>query len=164
MEKQGGIATAVRGQFDRQVAFLQRLVQARSANAYTPETSSPDIPVEAEVATVIQQELQYLGLPREMHGVSPQRPNVLCFLPGAGTAEKTVILTTHMDTVAPTGYTRDPWGAEIEQGRLYGVGASDAKAQIAAFIYAMVALQKAGISAGCMFITRCLKSSGIVTS
>ena len=56
------------------------------------------------------------------------------------------MLTTHMDTVEASNYTRDPWGAEIEAGRLYGVGAADAKAQIAAFVYAVYALRKAGIS------------------
>jgi len=50
-----------------------------------------------------------------------------------------------MDTVEPEGYTRDPWGTQIEQGRLYGVSAADAKAQIAASIYATLALREAGI-------------------
>src|SRR5436853_7900790 len=72
--------------------------------------------------------------------------NVLCHLQGACEARKTLILTTHMDTVEPSDYTRDPWGAEIEGKRLYGVGAADAKAQIAAFIYATRALREAGIT------------------
>jgi acetylornithine deacetylase/succinyl-diaminopimelate desuccinylase-like protein len=51
-----------------------------------------------------------------------------------------------MDTVEPSDYTRDPWGAQIEEGRLYGVGSADAKAQIAAFVYAAHALRQVGIS------------------
>jgi acetylornithine deacetylase/succinyl-diaminopimelate desuccinylase-like protein len=39
-----------------------------------------------------------------------------------------------------------PGGAEIEEGRLYGVGAADAKAQIAAFVYATRTLREAGIT------------------
>ena len=78
--------------------------------------------------------------------VSSQRPNVVCHIPGSGKTEKTLILTTHMDTVEPSDYTRDPWGAQIEEGRLYGVGAADAKAQIAAFVYAVYALRQAGIT------------------
>src|SRR5215469_8725623 len=145
-DKKGVISAAIAGQFDQQVEFLQQMVRARSANPFTPDTSSPDVPVAAEVASVIGKELRSLGFTAELIGVSPGRPNVVCRLPGAGKAVKTLILTTLMDTVEPSGYTRDPWGAQIEAGRLYGVGAADAKAQIAAFVYAVYALRKAGIS------------------
>jgi succinyl-diaminopimelate desuccinylase len=145
MEKQQAISTAIAGTFGDQIEFLQRLVRARSANPFLPQSSPPDAPVEEEVAAVIQQELHRLGLQAELRGVSSQRPNVLCPLLGSGKTKKTLILTTHMDTVEPGDYTRDPWGAQMEQGRLYGVGAADAKAQIAAFVYAVYALRKAGI-------------------
>jgi acetylornithine deacetylase/succinyl-diaminopimelate desuccinylase-like protein len=80
-----------------------------------------------------------------LHGVSEQRRNVLYVRPGKAKG-KTLILDTHMDTVpASNEYIRDPWGAQIENGRLYGVGAADAKAQIAAFIYAVHTLDLAGI-------------------
>ena len=145
MEKQQAITRAIGKHFAQQVDFLQRLVQTKSANPYTPQTSLPSIPVEEAVATIVQQELQQLGFKADLHGVSPERPNVVCHLPGPSEAEKTLILTTHLDTVEPSGYTRDPWGGQIEEGRLYGVGAADAKAQIAAFIYATYALQRINI-------------------
>jgi len=145
MDTQEAISTVIQADFAQQVDFLQRLVRARSANPFTAESSRPDTPVEEEVAGVTHQELHRLGLKAEFHGVSPQRPNVVCHLPGSGKSAKTLILTTHMDTVEPGGYTRDPWRAQIEQGRLYGVGAADAKAQIAAFIYAAHALREADI-------------------
>jgi succinyl-diaminopimelate desuccinylase len=146
MEKQTAITTSIQSLFGQQVEFLQRLVRARSTNPFLPESSPPDVPVEEEVAAVIQQELYNLGFQAALIGVSAQRPNVICHIPGLGKTEKTLILTTHMDTVEPSDYTRDPWGAQIEEGRLYGVGAADAKAQIAAFVYATHALRKAGIS------------------
>lgn len=146
MEQREAISAVIAAQFDQQVDFLQRLVRTKSANPFTPDTSSPHIPVEEAVAAMIHQELQHLGFQVALHGVSPQRPNVLCSLPGSGHAEKTLILTTHMDTVGPNdGYTRDPFGAQIEDGRLYGLGAADAKAQVATFIYAAYALSRAGI-------------------
>jgi succinyl-diaminopimelate desuccinylase len=146
MNKQEALSTAIQSMFGQQVEFLQQLVRARSPNPFLPESSLHDVPVEEEVASVIQQELHRLGFQAELRGVSSQRPNVLCYIPGSGKTEKTLILTTHMDTVEPSDYTRDPWGAQIEDGRLYGVGAADAKAQIAAFIYAAYALRKAGIT------------------
>jgi succinyl-diaminopimelate desuccinylase len=148
MDRQAAISAAIQAQFSQQVEFLQRLVRAKSANPFTPETSSPDNPVEEEVAAVTHQELQRLGFAVELIGVSSRRPNVVCRFPVSGKTAKTLILTTHMDTVEPSGYTRDPWGADVEEGLLYGVGAADAKAQIAAFIYAVYALRKVDIAFG----------------
>src|SRR2546421_4145355 len=146
MEMLADVSAAIAEYFDRQVAFLQRLVQTKSANPFTPDTSSSDTPVEQAVAALIQQELMQFGLQAKAYGVSPQRPNVLCTLPGLSRKRKTLILTTHMDTVEPSNdYTRDPWEAHIEDRRLYGLGAADAKAQIAIFIFAAQALRKAGI-------------------
>ena len=146
MKEQHIIAATIQKQFQQEKAFLQRLVRARSSNPFTPETSCSDQPVEAEVANVIVQELQRLGYTQaELVGVSAERPNVLCHIPGNGQSEKTLILSTHMDTVEPVDYTRDPWGGQIEANRLYGVGVADAKAQIAAFLYAVQALHIAGI-------------------
>lgn len=140
------VRDAIQEQFQQEVDFLQQLVRTKSSNPFTPETSRPDQPVEAEVATLIHQELQGLGYCAELAGISAERPNVLCHIPGNGNSDKTLILSTHMDTVEPIDYTRDPWGAQIEQGHLYGVGSADAKAQIAAFISAIRALHQAGVT------------------
>ncbi len=145
MEKESEISEVVQLQFDQEIAFLQRLVHAKSTNSSLSETSSAEVPIEKEVADVTHHELQRLGFQAKQIGFSPERPNVLCNLPGSGSIDKTLILTTHMDTVEPSGYTRDPWGAQIEDGRMYGVGVADAKAQIAAMIYAVHAVQRAGI-------------------
>lgn len=140
------VREAIQAQFQREVDFLQHLVRAKSSNPFTPETSRPDQPIEAEVAATIHQELLRLGYQSELVGISEQRPNVLCHIRGNGQSERTLILSTHMDTVEPIDYTRDPWGGQIEDGYLYGVGAADAKAQIAAFIYAVQALRQAGVT------------------
>ncbi len=145
MEKRQAISTSVQEQFEQQVSFLQRLVQANSANPFTPEVSSATAPIEAEVAAVIHEELRRLGFTAHLIGASAQRQNVICHFQGSGRGERSLIVTTHMDTVEPTGYADDPWNGKREQGRLYGVGSADAKAQIAAFIYAVSALQLAGI-------------------
>jgi acetylornithine deacetylase/succinyl-diaminopimelate desuccinylase-like protein len=50
----------------------------------------------------------------------------------------TLALVSHMDTIAPEEgkWTMDPYKPEIRGGRLYGLGASDAKANLVAQIYA----------------------------
>jgi acetylornithine deacetylase len=55
-------------------------------------------------------------------------------------AKPTILLNSHHDTVKPnSGYTRDPFDARIEDGRLYGLGSNDAGgclvSLIAVFLY-----------------------------
>lgn len=55
-------------------------------------------------------------------------------------AKPTVLLNSHHDTVRPNpGYTRDPFRAEIVDGKIYGLGSNDAGgplvALIATFLY-----------------------------
>jgi acetylornithine deacetylase len=52
----------------------------------------------------------------------------------------TILLNSHHDTVKPnSGYTRDPYDAKIEDGKLYGLGSNDAGgclvSLIAVFLY-----------------------------
>jgi acetylornithine deacetylase/succinyl-diaminopimelate desuccinylase family protein len=49
----------------------------------------------------------------------------------------TLLLCGHLDVVPPgEGWTRDPWGAESEGGKLYGRGAVDMKGSLAALVIA----------------------------
>jgi len=53
------------------------------------------------------------------------------------------VLATHTDTPpAGTGWTRDPQGAEIEGGQIYGRGVSYGKGDLAAYVFAVLALNK----------------------
>ena len=52
-----------------------------------------------------------------------------------GSGGPTLLLNSHIDTVPPVdGWTADPWEPRIEKGRLYGLGANDAKASVAAML------------------------------
>jgi acetylornithine deacetylase len=55
-------------------------------------------------------------------------------------SKPTILLNSHHDTVKPnTGYTRNPYAPEIEEGKLYGLGSNDAGgclvSLIATFLY-----------------------------
>ena len=56
----------------------------------------------------------------------------------------TVVLVSHMDTIAPDAdaWAQDPYRATVRDGRLYGLGASDAKGNLAAQIYAGCLLKR----------------------
>lgn len=74
------------------------------------------------------------------------RPNVAGIFRGTG-GGRSLILNTHIDTVTiePAGeWTRDPFGAEIADGMLYGRGASDMKGGLMAALMAMTYLRRAG--------------------
>jgi succinyl-diaminopimelate desuccinylase len=60
--------------------------------------------------------------------------------------EKAVHLNGHFDVVpAGNGWTMDPFCGEVRDGRLYGRGACDMKAGLAAAVFAAVAIQRAGV-------------------
>lgn len=69
------------------------------------------------------------------------RPNVVGIWKGSGRGGKSLILNGHIDTVTVEPreeWTHDPFGAEIENGKMYGRGVSDMKSGIVA---AMIALE-----------------------
>lgn len=75
------------------------------------------------------------------------RPNLICRL-GADRGGRSLILNGHIDTVPvePRGeWAQEPYGGEILKGKLYGRGASDMKAGIAAAIGAIQAILEAGV-------------------
>lgn len=74
------------------------------------------------------------------------RPNVVATFPGTG-GGRSLILNGHTDTVTiePIDeWTREPFGAEIEDGLMYGRGTSDMKGGLMAAIKAMAYLKRAG--------------------
>jgi acetylornithine deacetylase/succinyl-diaminopimelate desuccinylase family protein len=111
------------------VELLQRLVRAPSPNPPGDER------VVQEVARSYLEAIP--GVTVEDHGVSPSRPMLVARLPGARPG-RTIVFGGHVDTV-PTGdgWTRDPFGGEVEAGRLYGRGASDMKGGVAGMLVAL---------------------------
>ena len=76
---------------------------------------------EAQVAAYICDFLKAnkVGVERDKHG------NVIAVV---GTGEEVLHINGHMDTVAPVDtWTRDPFKAVVENGLIYGLGASDMK-------------------------------------
>ena len=106
----------MRSSFD-EISLLRDLVA-------TPSVSGS----EAAVARRAAEAARGFGLRAELtaHGVIVE----------AGRSQgPTLALVSHLDTVPPgEGWTREPFAAEAEDGRLYGRGASDAKASVAAML------------------------------
>ena len=57
-----------------------------------------------------------------------------------------LLFDTHLDTVPPAaGWTREPWDARSIDGCVYGLGANDAKASVAAMTAAFLAFREADL-------------------
>jgi acetylornithine deacetylase len=70
------------------------------------------------------------------------RTSVAARLPGSG-GGRSLHLNGHVDVVpveSPERWAHDPWGAEIADGRMWGRGAGDMKAGIAAYLVGVEAL------------------------
>jgi len=73
------------------------------------------------------------------------RVNVIGRMPGER-AKPTLHFNGHLDVVPPGGgWTMDPFAAIVRNGRIYGRGVTDQKAGIAASIFAVEAIRRAGV-------------------
>lgn len=134
------IARAVKTSFDEEVAFLSALVKAKSPNPYTPQDSPLREAVEGEVPTLIFEQLKKVGLLPRYLGASRERPNVVAEW-GEKRGRMGLMLNGHMDTIPPEGRdTISPYSGAVRNGKLYGLGALDMKASLAAYMYAVKAL------------------------
>lgn len=65
---------------------------------------------------------------------------------GEGSDEEALAILGHLDVVpVGDGWTREPFGAEVADGKVYGRGTSDDKGPVVAALYAMAAVKQAGI-------------------
>ncbi|MHA1813574.1 MAG: ArgE/DapE family deacylase [Candidatus Thorarchaeota archaeon] len=75
-----------------------------------------------------------------------KRPNVVTTLNGVG-GGRSLCLSGHIDVVSPeplNRWTRNPWNPVVENGKIYGRGAGDMKAGVAAMLVAVRAIQESG--------------------
>lgn len=125
-------------------AFLQQLVRIPTVN--------PPGEHYADCARLVGDRLAALGYAVQYVRPAttddrPPRVNVVGRLEGP-LARPTLHFNGHVDVVPigdPAAWTREPFGGEIADGRLWGRGTGDQKAGIAASIYAVEAIRRAGL-------------------
>lgn len=91
-------------------------------------------------------ELEYFAAEgRPEHTPSHPRINVVGTRPGLS-PRPTVHLNGHFDVVpAGEGWTLDPFGGVVRDGKIYGRGSCDMKAGISAAVFAVEAIRRAGV-------------------
>jgi succinyl-diaminopimelate desuccinylase len=130
--------------FDAEVAFLQALVRVP-----TPTPPGDNAP-HAEVTATL---LAAMGLVAEKHPVPEwavkeyglQSITNLIVRRPYGAGGPTIALNAHGDVVPPgEGWQHDPYGGEVEGGRLYGRASAVSKSDFATFTFATRALEALG--------------------
>ncbi|MFE1572135.1 M20 family metallopeptidase [Comamonas odontotermitis] len=129
--------------FDEEVQFFQKLVQVPTDtppgnNAPHAERTAEllkDFGYEAEKHVVPEAEVKAYGMESITNLIVRRQYG------SAGTG-RTIALNAHGDVVPPgEGWTKDPYGAEIVDGKLYGRAAAVSKSDFASFTYAVRALE-----------------------
>jgi len=126
--------------FDEQVRFLQELIRVPTDTP--PGNNTPHADRAAEL-------LQDFGFAVEKHAV----PEVEVRAAGLETITnlvvrrkygdgKTVLLNAHGDVVPPgEGWTKNPYGGEIEDGKIYGRASAVSKCDFSTYAFAVRALE-----------------------
>ena len=99
---------------------------------------------EREAAAYVERWARDAGLQAERLEATPGRPSVLVRAPGAG-GGRTLLLCGHLDTVTVEGMA-DPHAPRRDGDRLYGRGAYDMKAGVAAALIAARELSRRGLA------------------
>ena len=145
------ILAAVDEQRNEIVRLLQEFIRIPTINPPGEEYESfvnfmgetlETLGYEVEVINVPEARLQELAA----HGKGLSRPNLVARLQGAGDGPR-VHLNGHYDVV-PVGndWSHDPFGGDLQDGKVYGRGATDMKSGLVAQIFAVEALRRAGVS------------------
>jgi acetylornithine deacetylase/succinyl-diaminopimelate desuccinylase family protein len=86
---------------------------------------------EYRIANFVGKFLKDLGLQVKTYEFAKKRPNIVAVLKGRN-SKRPLLFSPHLDTVpAGRGWKFDPFKAKIDQGRIYGRGASDCKGNVA---------------------------------
>jgi succinyl-diaminopimelate desuccinylase len=130
--------------FDEEVRFLQELVRVptdtppgnNTPHAHRTAALLEDFGFEAEQHEVPATEVHAAGL-QSLTNLVVRRP----YGPG-----RTIGLNAHGDVVPPgEGWTQDPYGGAVVDGKLYGRAAAVSKCDFATFTFATRALEALGV-------------------
>ena len=129
--------------FDEEVRFLQQLVQVPTDTP--PGNNAPHAERTAELLHAFGFEAEKHAPPAaDVQAAGLQSITNLVVRRNYG-AGRTVGLNSHGDVVPPgEGWTHDPYGGEVQDGRLYGRAAAVSKCDFATFTFATRALEALG--------------------
>jgi acetylornithine deacetylase/succinyl-diaminopimelate desuccinylase-like protein len=140
MIAKAGLIPHIDAAFPEQVKFLAELVRVPSDNP--PGDCAPHGQRTAQLLEALGFTVERHRVPEadvQAHGMVSATNLVVRQRFGDG---PTIALNAHGDVVQPgSGWTTDPYGAQIRDGVMYGRGVAVSKSDIATYAYALRALQ-----------------------
>jgi acetylornithine deacetylase/succinyl-diaminopimelate desuccinylase-like protein len=114
---------------------LQGYVRINTSNPPGDVTKAADY-----LAAILKRE----GIEVKRFESAPGRSILLARLKGDGTGGKAILLESHMDVVPtdPARWAKDPFGAEIADGKMWGRGTIDMKGIGTSYLYAFIMLHR----------------------
>jgi acetylornithine deacetylase/succinyl-diaminopimelate desuccinylase-like protein len=121
--------------------LLQRLIRNGCVNDGTVESGH-----EARSVDLLRSELEGLSLDLESFEPEPGRASLVARIEGTDPTAPTLLLMGHTDVVPanPDGWRRDPFGAELVDGEVWGRGAVDMLNLTASMAVAVSRLARSG--------------------
>jgi len=121
---------------NRLVALLQQLIRINSENPPGDES---------KIARFMQDYFLKLGLKPKIRAFKKNRPNVIVELKGE-CSRHSLLISPHSDTVpAGKSWKQDPFSGKIVGNRMYGLGATDCKGNLACAMEAIKSLVEDGV-------------------
>ena len=119
----------------RLVSLLKKLISINSENPGGNEF---------RIARFAGDYLARLGLKIQIYEFKEKRSNLIALLEGKN-RRRSLLLTPHLDTVPCGGsWTKKPFAGTVINGRLYGLGATDRKGDLAAAMEAVTGIVESG--------------------
>jgi len=117
------------------IQTLQRYVRINTSNPPGDVTKAADF-----LAALLARE----GIAVTRYESGPGRSILLARLKGDGSGGKAILLESHMDVVPtdPARWTKDPFAAEMADGRIWGRGTIDMKGIGTSYLYAFLMLHR----------------------
>jgi succinyl-diaminopimelate desuccinylase len=122
------------------ISTLQEWIRVPSLKA-EPEPGAPFGPVLRQMLDKAMADCRELGFAAETFDGYIGHADM-----GEGEDEDALAILAHVDVVpVGFGWQKEPFGAQIEDGKIFGRGSSDDKGPAVAALYAMAAVKQAGI-------------------
>ncbi len=132
--------------FDEETAFLQQLIRVPTDTP--PGNNAPHAERTAELIKAFGFDAEKHPVPEaDVRGYGMESITNLIVRRHYGNKGegKTIALNAHGDVVPPgEGWTKDPYGGEIEGGKIYGRASAVSKCDFASFTFAVRALESLG--------------------
>jgi succinyl-diaminopimelate desuccinylase len=132
--------------FDEETAFLQQLIRVPTDTP--PGNNAPHAERTAELIKAFGFEAEKHPVPEDQvraYGMESITNLIVRRHYGNKGEGRTIALNAHGDVVPPgEGWTRDPYGGEIVDGKIYGRASAVSKCDFASFTFALRALEALG--------------------